>query len=258
MGQMSDLFRLDHRVALVTGAARGIGAEIAKTLSSLGATVVVADRDKSVEAIADKIRADGGKADWLQLDVADSGQVEKASNAIVQKHGRTDILVANAGICSEIAALDYSDEEWRRVLAVNLDGVFFCVRAFGRHMAAAKSGAIVAIASICAVKSVRPEVHVGYDVSKAGVAHLCRMLGVEWAKYNIRVNAVGPGYTRTEMLSAVGKTNPDIIATWLDDVPMRRLIEPREIAAAVAFLASDAASSITGQLLMADGGCSVA
>ena len=121
-----------------------------------------------------------------------------------------------------------------------------------------RGGAIVAISSIAGVTAVRPELHIGYDVSKAGVAHLCRNVAVEWARYNVRVNAVGPAYADTEMLAEVGRSRPEQMRVWLDDMPIHRLIDPREVADAVAFLASDAASGITGHELMVDGGYSAA
>jgi NAD(P)-dependent dehydrogenase (short-subunit alcohol dehydrogenase family) len=167
-------------------------------------------------------------------------------------------LVANAGIAYESATVDHTDQDWRRVMSVNLDGTFYCARAFGRLMARAGRGTIVAMSSIAGVKAVRPEIHVGYDVSKAGVAHMCRVLGVEWAKAGVRVNAVGPGYTDTEMLAEVGRTRPEVMKIWLDDMPIGRLLDRAEIASAVAFLLSDASRGVTGQLLMVDGGYSAA
>jgi NAD(P)-dependent dehydrogenase (short-subunit alcohol dehydrogenase family) len=168
------------------------------------------------------------------------------------------MLVANAGIAYEETTEDHSDENWRRVMAVNLDGVFYCVRAAGRHMIASGGGSIVAISSIAGVTSVRPEIHIGYDVSKAGVAHLCRNVAVEWAARNVRVNAVAPAYADTEMLARVGRERPEVMKIWLEDMPIRRLISPREVADAVAFLVSDAASGISGHVLMVDGAYSAA
>ncbi len=177
---------------------------------------------------------------------------------IKAKHGRVDIVVANAGVAYESNTENHSDDEWRRVMSINLDGVFYTVRAFGNIMLDQGKGSVVAISSIAGVKAVRPELHAGYDVTKAGVAHFCKVVGVEWAERGVRVNAVGPGYTNTEMLQKVGIEQPEVMAQWIDDIPMSRLLEPAEIARAVAFLASDAASGITGQLLMADAGYSSA
>ncbi len=183
---------------------------------------------------------------------------ERAAASLNEEFGAVDILVANAGISYESDTAGHSDEDWRRCMAINLDGIFYCVRSFGKRMVERKRGSIVCISSIAGVKAVRPELHAGYDVSKAGVAHLCRVVGVEWAPHNVRVNAVGPGYTETEMLKKVGAAQPAVMATWIGDTPMKRLLQPAEIAASVAFLASDAASGITGHVLMTDAGYSVA
>jgi NAD(P)-dependent dehydrogenase (short-subunit alcohol dehydrogenase family) len=249
-------YQLDGKVAVVTGAARGIGEEITKRLLDLGAKVVLADRSDNVAETAKRHAGKGGGTDHLVFDVTDSAAVEKAVDAVLKKHGKVDILVANAGIANEYKAVDHTDEAWRSVLGINLDGAFYTIRASARPMLKAKSGAIVAISSIAGVKAVRPELHVGYDVSKAGVAHMCRVLGVEWAKDGVRINAVGPGYTDTEMLAEVGRTNPARMKVWVEDQPIGRLMKPSEIASGVAFLVSDAASGITGHLLMVDGGYS--
>ena len=253
-----DPYGLGGLVAVVTGAARGIGSEIARRLSELGARVVLADRSESVKDTAKALSAGGADVGAMILDVTDSASVEDAVGSVLAKHGKVDILVANAGIAFERKATEHTDDDWRAVMGVNLDGVFYCARAFARPMLDAGQGAIVAISSIAGVKAVRPEVHVGYDVSKAAVAHMCRVLAVEWAKRGVRINAVGPGYTDTELLAEVGRTSPDTMALWLGDTPYGRLMRPAEIASAVAFLASDAASGITGHLLMVDGGYSVA
>ncbi len=246
-------FRLDGRLAVVTGAARGIGAAIAEGLAGQGARVVLSDVNPDVAATAAALGAAAHP-----FDVTDSTAVDDAAAAIEATHGPVDILVANAGVVNESPTETHPDADWRRVMEVNLDGVFWCIRGFGRAMLARGRGSIIAISSIAGVKAVRPELHAGYDVSKAGVAHLARVVGVEWAGRGVRVNAVGPGYTDTDMLRKVGLTQPEVMARWLDDIPMRRLLAPREIADTVAFLASDAASGITGQLIMADAGYSAA
>ncbi len=250
------LYGLRNRIAVVTGAAGGIGRQTATHLAALGATVVLADQTDTAEAVAEITDA-GGSAHSVVFDVASSGSVDAACADVLKRHGRVDILVANAGIAYESATIDHTDEDWRRVMAVNLDGVFYCVRAFGRAMVKQRSGAIVATSSIAGVTAVRPELHVGYDVSKAGVAHLCRILAVEWAPFNVRVNAIGPGYTDTTLLAEVGRAKPEVMQAWLNDIPVHRLMERREIASAIGFLVSDAASGVTGQLLMVDGAYSV-
>lgn len=252
---LAERVKIDGRIAIVTGAAQGMGRVIAEQLRDLGAIVVLADRSDAVAATAKDL---GPNADWVRMDVTDSASVDRAIADVVTRHGRLDILVANAGISYEEDTATHTDEAWRRVMNVNLDGVFYCVRAAGREMINSGGGSIVAISSIAGVTAVRPEVHIGYDVSKAGVAHLCRNVAIEWAAHKVRVNAVGPAYADTQMLAQVGVSRPEVMRTWLSDMPIGRLIAPREVADAVAFLASDAASGITGHELMVDGGYSVA
>lgn len=255
---MKNPMDINGRKILVTGAAGGIGSAACRYLASLGATVIAADRDASVEKTRDEIRAAGGKAESVIFNVADKNSVEAAAASVGEGFGPLDGIFANAGMSYERPALDHSEADWRTVMSVNLDGVFWTVQAFGRSMIEAGKGAIVMTASIAGVKAVRPELHVGYDVSKAGVAHMCRVLAAEWAKSGVRVNAVGPGYTDTVMLAEVGRTQPAVMTQWMDDTPVGRLIKPEEIASAAAFLLSDAASGITGHLLMVDGGYSIA
>jgi len=250
-------YSLEGKTAFVTGAAGGIGTAITERLAGLGATVILADASERVHEAAKGWAAKGFRTKGVQLDVTDSAAVEKAAADLNEEFGAVDILVANAGVAYESPTATHSDEDWHRVMKINLDGVFFCVRSFGKRMVERKRGSIIAISSIAGVKVVRPEIHVGYDVSKAGVAHMCKVIGVEWAPFNVRVNAVGPGYTDTAMLREVGMTQPQVMKVWLDDIPTKRLLDPSEVAAAIGFLSSDAASGITGQLLMADHGYSV-
>jgi NAD(P)-dependent dehydrogenase (short-subunit alcohol dehydrogenase family) len=244
---------LTSKVALVTGGAGGIGKAVASGLLELGAKVILADTNDAVQDIALELAAE-----WLTMDVTNSQSVDDGVAEVVRSHKKLDVLVAAAGVSYEQTTLEHSDANWRRVMSVNLDGAFYAIRAAGRQMVEQGGGSIVAISSICSQVRVRPEVHVGYDATKAAVALLCRNISVEWADKNVRVNAVAPGYTDTELLGVVGRTRPEIMSQWLSDIPFGRLIAPREVADAVAFLASDAASGITGHELIVDGGYSVA
>jgi NAD(P)-dependent dehydrogenase (short-subunit alcohol dehydrogenase family) len=239
---------LAGRLAVVTGGAAGIGRAIAEVLAQGGARVVVADRN--LNAATQVAGALGGIA--LELDVTDAAQAETVAAALVRDHGTPAILVNNAGIVQNAPALTVDLADWRRVIDVNLHGVFHTCRAFGRHMVAAGAGSVVNISSICGEVAVHPQPQAAYNAAKAGVNLLTRSLAVEWAG-RVRVNAVAPGYTATE-LTLLGRSKPEWFNTWLAGIPMGRLAEPREIALAVAFLASDAASYITGTVLTADGG----
>lgn len=255
---LSQRLRLDGKVAFIAGGAGGIGAAVAETFIELGATVVLGDKDAGLlTATAGKLGSDASVT-TLELDVTTSRSVDHAIESVLERFGKLDVAVAAAGVSYEQSTIDHSDENWRRVMAVNLDGAFFCIRAAGRAMIKSGGGSIIAISSICSRVRVRPELHVGYDATKAAVALLCRNTAVEWSSENVRVNAVAPGYTDTVLLSEVGRQRPAVMKQWLDDIPLGRLIKPQEVADAVSFLASDAASGITGQELMVDGGYSVA
>ncbi|GLS87154.1 3-oxoacyl-ACP reductase [Cypionkella aquatica] len=241
-------FDLTGRLAVVTGGAAGIGRAISEVLAEAGARVVVADRDSAAAKAA--AQALGGHA--LALDVTDPDACETAALALAAEHGPAAILVNNAGIVQNAPALDVTIADWRRVIDVNLHGVFHTARAFGRHMVAAGAGSVVNISSICGEVTVHPQPQVAYNAAKAGVNLLTKSLAVEWAG-RVRVNAIAPGYTATE-LTLLGRSKPEWFNTWLAGIPMGRLADPREIALAVAFLASDAASYITGTVLTVDGG----
>ncbi|MBK6010419.1 SDR family NAD(P)-dependent oxidoreductase [Streptomyces sp. MBT53] len=239
----------DDRVAVVTGAGQGIGRAVALALAARGVRVVVTDRNTETgTAVAKEI---GG--DFLPLDVADPRAVAEVADEVVRRFDRVDVLVNNAGIAHENAALDVTDEIWHRVLDVDLTGTFVACREFGRHFVRRRSGSIVNISSIAAFIGSNPEYHVAYDVAKAGVSQLARSLAVEWAPYGVRVNAVAPGRTRTPILDTVGMDDPLRMTQWIGQIPMGRLLEAEEIAAAVAFVALDG-TAMTGQTLLVDGG----
>ncbi|MFF5988493.1 SDR family NAD(P)-dependent oxidoreductase [Prauserella flavalba] len=220
-------------------------------MAERGATVVIADiRHDAAAAKAEEIeQRSGSRVRAARLDVTDP----EAVRALAGSCGRVDVVVNNAGIATSAPTFELTDEAWRRTLDINLSGPFHVSREFGRLMRG-RGGAIVNISSIAAFKATRPEVHVGYDVTKAGIIGLTRTLAAEWAREGIRVNAVAPGYTNTDILREVGAESPETVQAWKAQVPQHRLIEPAEIAEAVAFLASPAASAVTGHVLLADAG----
>ncbi|GGN36158.1 SDR family NAD(P)-dependent oxidoreductase [Deinococcus daejeonensis] len=240
-----DLFRLDGRHALITGGAQGIGFEIARGLAQAGARVTIADLNPDVGQAA-AATLDG---QFEGLNVTDASAVA----ALARKLPDVDILVNNAGIVRNTPAEDTPDDDWRSVIDVNLNGVYWCCREFGRGMLERGRGSIVSTASMSGLISNHPQPQAAYNASKAAVIHLTRSLAGEWAPRGVRVNCVAPGYTATP-LTRRGLDTPEWRETWLKETPMGRLAEPDEIAPAVLYLASDAASFVTGHALVVDGG----
>jgi NAD(P)-dependent dehydrogenase (short-subunit alcohol dehydrogenase family) len=246
---------IQGRVAVVVGGAQGIGLATGKALGELGAHVVVMDRQGDVaEAAAAELLALGTSASSRLLDVAEPDDVRRAMGEVAAAHGRFDALVNCAGVACHGASLDLPDSEWRRVMSINLDGAFWCAREAGRQMhALGKPGSIVTIGSISGDVANVPQHQAAYNSSKAGVHNMTRCLAVEWATTGIRVNAIAPGYVETE-LTRGGLENPVWEARWRDLTPLGRVAQPEEIARLAAFLSTDAASYMTGSIVVVDGG----
>ncbi len=248
-------FKLDGRVAVVTGGGQGIGLACSEALGEAGARIIIADRDaKAAEAGCASLQAKGYRAEAAILDVTDSRRVSETADELVSRHGKIDILVNNAGIArSETPAEQVTDEHWLNVVDVNLNGTFWCCRAFGKHMLAARSGAIVNIGSMSGFIVNKPQEQCYYNASKAAVHHLTKSLAAEWGARGVRVNAVAPTYVATP-LNAFVKNSPQMYDAWIGGTPMGRMGEVDEIASVVLFLASDAASLMTGSVVLVDGG----
>jgi NAD(P)-dependent dehydrogenase (short-subunit alcohol dehydrogenase family) len=247
-----DSFRLTDRVAVVTGGNRGLGRAYARALGQAGARVAILAREtaKTAEAVEELV-GQGIDARGFRADVARRPDVDRVVAEVVAAMGRVDILVNNAGTCIHKPALDLTDAEWREVLDVNVTGVWNCCQAFGRQMADQGGGTIVNVGSISGQIVNRPQWQPGYNASKAAVHQLTKSLAAEWAPLGIRVNAIAPGYVKTEMAPV---DRPEFRRHWIEDAPMQRYATPEEIAPSVVYLASDASAFMTGAVLVIDGG----
>ena len=248
-------FKLSDRTAFVTGGGQAIGLGCVEALAEAGAKVIIGDNRASVaEEGRDAMRAKGYNVDVAIMDVTDTRRVNEVADSIVAMHGRIDILVNNAGIArSETPVESVADEHWLNVIDVNLNGTFWCCRAFGRHMLAAGSGSIVNIGSMSGFIVNKPQEQSYYNASKAAVHHLTKSLAAEWGARGVRVNAVAPTYINTP-LNAFVKNNPAMYEAWIGGTPMARMGEVEEVASVVLFLAGDAASLMTGSVVVVDGG----
>jgi NAD(P)-dependent dehydrogenase (short-subunit alcohol dehydrogenase family) len=244
-------YDLKGRLAVVTGGGQAIGLACVEALAEAGARVVIADyNEKIAEDGRDAMKAKGYACDVAVVDVTDAKGIE----ALADKLGKVDILVNNAGIArSEIPAEKMEDERWLNVLDVNLNGTFWCCRSFGKRMLGAGKGAIVNVGSMSGFIVNRPQEQAHYNASKAAVHHLTKSLAAEWGARGVRVNAVAPTYINTP-LNAFVKSKPEMYNAWIGGTPMARMGEVDEVASAVLFLASDAASLMTGAIVLVDGG----
>ena len=244
-------FSLEGRVAIVTGARRGLGEAIALTLAEAGADVVICDivvEEGLLEAVAKKIRRFGRRSLALQTDVTQKTDVDNMVQKVMEEFGAIDILVSNAGIIVWTPLLEHSEEEWDAVLDTNLKGYYLCSQAVGRRMVERKKGNIINIASMLAFRGGS-----AYNISKAGVVNLTRGLARELASYNVRVNAIAPGAVKAEMSKRLW-SDPETLKQIEAEIPLGRIAEPSDVSSVAVFLASDASRYITGSTIVVDGG----
>lgn len=245
---------LEGKIALVTGASRGIGRQTAITLASYGATVIVnynGSEDKAMEVV-ETIKKDGGNAFAYRCDVSDFSMVDTMMKDLIEKHGRLDILVNNAGITKDGLLMKMTEAEFDAVLDINLKGTFHCIRHASRQMLKQKSGRIINLSSVVGVYGNAGQVN--YAASKAGVIGITKSVAKELGSRGICVNAVAPGFIVTEMTDAMPEDAKKQVA---DHIVMKRLGSTQDVAETIAFLASDKAAYITGQVICVDGGMSI-
>ncbi len=258
MSSTNELFRLDGKVAIVTGGSRGLGQEIAEGLGEAGASLmIVARRQQWLDASIAELRGKGLQVEGMLCDVSDPEQVQAVVARTLGRYGQIDILVNNAGVTWGAKAEDMSLDKWRMVLDINLTGAFLFCQHAGRHMIERRFGRIINIASINGMYGglILKETHLaGYVASKAGVIGLTQELAARWAEHNIRVNAIAPGYFETRMTEKIW----DAAQAKMDtDVPMARGGRPGEMKGVAVFLAAPASNYVTGQTLVVDGGATL-
>ena len=249
-----DRFSLAGQVGIVTGGGQGLGHTFCHAFAEAGADIVVAEINAQTgPATVREIESKGRRALFVQTDVRDRGSVQAMVDQTLAQFGRVDFLMNNAGIVKWDPAEKATAQDWLNVIGVNLNGLFYCCQAVAGPMIERRSGRIINIASMSGMIVNRPQAQASYNASKAAVIHLTKSLAAEWAPYNIRVNAIAPGYMGTDMARPFFE-DPIYGGVWIEAVPMKRPGRPEELGPAAVFLASEASSYMTGAVLVIDGG----
>ncbi len=250
-----DKFRLDGKNALITGAGRGIGRALALALAEAGASVAVVGRDAAgASSTVSSITDSGGRAIAIEADINTDEGIATAVSETVSQLGSLDILVNNAGYCVHKPAIEVTRDDYHAVMGVNMEALYFLSQAAAKVMEKQGGGNIINVGSISAMIVNRPQWQPVYNASKAAVHQLTKSLAAEWAPLNIRVNAIAPGYIKTEMAPV---DEPRFKARWIDDSPQQRYAMPEELGTTVVHLASDGSGFMTGSIVVIDGGYSV-
>ena len=250
-----DKFSLAGQVAVVTGGTRGLGEGFARALGNAGASIVIVGRNRdAAHRVSGELSAEGIENIFVTADITRSEEIEDVLAQTLHRFGRADVLVNNAGACVHAPALEVTAEDWRVVMSVNVDALWWCAQTFGRRFVEQGHGVIVNVGSMSGFIVNRPQWQPAYNASKAAVHQLTRSLAAEWAPYGVRVNALAPGYIKTAMSPV---DDPEYRRMWIEDAPMQRYGTVDELGPALLFLASEASSFVTGSVLVADGGYSV-
>ena len=234
-----DIFNLQGYCSIVTGAARGLGKSMANALADAGSNIVIADIiEEEAQKTAEEIEKKGVKSLVVKMNVTNREDIKNMVNIVLKKFKRIDVLLNNAGICKVIKAEEMDYKDWLEVIDINLNGVFLVSQAVGRVMIEQKEGSIINVSSISGMVVNNPQTHSAYNVSKAGVIMLTKSLSSEWARFNIRVNTIAPGYTTAGMARSAIEENGEEYKRWLSLIPVGRCGEPEELGGMVIYLAS--------------------
>ena len=250
-----DKFSLEGQVAVVTGGGQGLGKVFCHAFAEAGADIVVAEINQETggQTTAEIDAMAGREAIYVETDVTSRASVAAMVATGIERFGRIDVLMNNAGIVHWGEAESVAEGDWTKVIDVNLNGLFFCAQAVSKPMIAAKTGRIINIASMSGHIVNRPQAQASYNASKAAVIQLTKSLATEWAPHNVRVNSISPGYMGTDMAKPFFE-DPEYGGVWIPSIPMKRPGEPEELAGVALFLASDASSYVTGSDIVVDGG----